>query len=191
MEPRITTTWQVLDERVVLDVGPWLTVRQQNVVLPNGDELHDYVLLDERDGCLVFAVTQDRRVILLEQYRHGRGEREIGLPSGFPDTGEDPLDAARRELLEETGYTGDDWSHLGSLFANSNRGRQLFHFYLVQNVSQIICPVLEASEQDIAMRLVSLDELEHLTMTNSGAIGMAPMVGILMGLTALRKGEKT
>jgi 8-oxo-dGTP pyrophosphatase MutT (NUDIX family) len=179
--------WTVSSERVVHERPPWLRVREQDVILPNGDELRDYVLLDERDGCLVLAVTSDGRAILLEQYRHGRGEREIGLPSGFLDGSEDPLNAARRELLEETGYAGDDWTHLGSLFTNSNRGRRLFHFYLAHGVEVAAPPTLESGEADIDAHLVPLRDLREWVAERNGDIGMAAMAGLLMGMAALER----
>lgn len=179
--------WRVLDERVVHDASPWVTIREQDVMLPNGDTLTDYILFDERDGCLVFAVTDQGRVILLEQYRHGRGDREVGLPSGFLDDTEDPLDTARRELLEETGYAGDHWTHLGSLFTDSNRGSQLFHFFLARDVAPIGSPDRGPGEVDIDVRLMSLDELTDYLVRSNGNIGMAAMTGILLGMAELER----
>jgi len=179
--------WQVIEERVLVDQPPWLTVREQDIKFPGGQILQNYILLDERDGCLVFAVTQDGRAILLEQYRHGRGTREVGLPSGFLDEGEDPLAAARRELMEETGYAGHNWTSLGALFTNSNRGRQLFHFFLARDVRLVQGPEREVSERDITISLMRLDELKAYLAQSNGDIGMAAMAGILLGLAELER----
>lgn len=181
------TGWQVLDERVLVEQPPWLTVKEQDVRLPGGQTLRNYIMLDLPDGCLIFAITPDGRALLLEQYRHGRGAREVGLPSGFIDGDEPPLETAKRELLEETGYAGDDWISLGALFTNSNRGTQLFHFFLARDVRPIRGPEREASERDITMRLKDLNELRAYLARSNGDIGMAAMTGILLGMAELER----
>lgn len=183
--------WTVSSERIVHERLPWLRIREQDVILPDGEMLHDYVLLDERDGCLVFAVTRGGQAILLEQYRHGRGEREIGLPSGYLESGDaDPLETAKRELLEETGYRTDDWMALGALFTNSNRGRQVFHFYLALDATKVAPPALESGEVGAVVRLMPAQGVEAWLGRVNGDVGMAATAGILLALASIRKGER-
>lgn len=183
--------WGVVSERVICDRRPWVLIREQDVMLPGGVLLHDYVLLDERDGCLIVAVTPDGQAIILEQYRHGRGEKEFGLPSGFLEAGDvDPLERAKQELLEETGYWSDDWQFLAHLFTNSNRGRQQFYFYLALDATKVATPAFESGESDITISLMPMQQLgEWLEKTNNN-VGMAATTGILLALAAMQKRDR-
>lgn len=182
------TSWQVVDERVIYDARPWVIVREQDLMLPGGEHLEGYVLLDERDGCLVAAVTTGGELILLRQYRHGRGEPETGLPAGFLEGDDaDPLETARRELLEETGHASDRWTSLGVLFTNSNRGRQVFHFFLALDAVPIAEQSLEPGEDDAELFLLPVEEVEAWLVSSNGDVGMAATAGILLALSAIRK----
>jgi ADP-ribose pyrophosphatase len=96
--------WRKLDERVVFDGHRRILRRRFR--LPDGAEA-DYDVKVEPDTVAVVALTDDEEVLLVREYRAGPEELLLELPGGAIDPGEDPLDAARRELLEETGYAGD------------------------------------------------------------------------------------
>ena len=66
---------------------------------------------------VILALNEENEIVLLEQYRHAVGQRILELPAGTLEPGEQPLDCAKRELLEETGYTAEVWQELGSLLA--------------------------------------------------------------------------
>ncbi len=95
--------WKVLSESVLLD-RKWLRVRQQRVLLPNGHVIDEFHLLDGASWAAVLPITDDGQVVLVEQYRHGLGRPSLELPAGVIEPGEPPESAARRELLEETGW---------------------------------------------------------------------------------------
>lgn len=98
--------WQVLSSRPAF-ASPWITVRQDVVRLPNGVELDDYYVVEQFDFVKIFAVTGDRQVIFVRQYKHGAAKVILELPAGFVEYDEGPAEAAVRELREETGYAAE------------------------------------------------------------------------------------
>lgn len=83
---------------------PWLTARCDKVELPDGRIIPEYYVLEYPNWVNVIAITKDGRFVMEKQYRHGLGVESIAIPCGVMEKGEDPLIAAQRELLEETGY---------------------------------------------------------------------------------------
>ena len=91
----------------------------RRVELPNGTIIPEYWISEYPPWVNVVAVTADERVVLIRQYRHGLGEVHFELPAGTTDPGDPSLEtAARRELHEETGYSGGSWSLLMTVSAN-------------------------------------------------------------------------
>ena len=87
-------------------------VRVDTCELSNGQVINPH-LLEYDDEIMIFALTQDREVVLIKQYRHGIQNVIIELPGGSVDQGERPLDAAKRELMEETGYGSNNFVQIG------------------------------------------------------------------------------
>jgi len=175
--------WQVLDRRPLLDRSPWLRLHDEHVRLANGVEIPNYVMLWEPDVALVFAVTADRRVPLVAQYRHGVRRVAVDLPGGYIDGGEDTLVAARRELAEETGYISDDWTHLGSLARNSGRGGQAVHLYLARDARPDGPRHLDHTE-DIEVRLTPLADVMGL-LEGGDILSVSSAAGVLWALRTL------
>ena len=150
--------WQVRTSRRVFAGGPVESVEVEHVVLPDGREIPDYYRVVLPDYALVFAVTDDRRVLLLRQYKHGIGRVCLGFPGGAVHRDEDPVRAAERELREETGYSASSWRPLGSHVTNANQRCNVAHLFVASGCSAVVAPTAPDVE-DPELLLVPLRDI--------------------------------
>jgi 8-oxo-dGTP pyrophosphatase MutT (NUDIX family) len=125
---------------------------------PRTDEEFDRLVLETPDWVNVVALTARRELVLVEQYRFGSGDVTLEIPGGVLDRGEEHGAAARRELAEETGYTGGTWRYLGAVQPNPAFHDNLCHHWLAEGVELTQGQGLDAGE-DIAIRTLPLDEV--------------------------------
>jgi 8-oxo-dGTP pyrophosphatase MutT (NUDIX family) len=173
--------WDVL-ESAYLSRKPWLTLRQDRVRLPTGAMIEEYFVLEYPAWVNVVAVTPDDRVVLVRQYRHGLGRVGIELPAGVVDPGDpSPEAAARRELLEETGYGGGTWNSLGVASANPATHSNLSYSFLAAGVQQVAPPAPEATE-DLRVLTASVAEVARLVEEGQvvQALHLAPLLKYLL-----------
>ena len=121
--------WEVLSKVSLLERRPWLSVYQEAVSLPDGRVVQDYYGIEMPSYTAVFAITDERQIIVLRSYRHALGEVMLNMPGGMVEEGEEPLAAIQRELLEETGYSAAEWTSLGNFIGNSSRGCGNYYFF--------------------------------------------------------------
>ncbi len=175
--------WQVLASNVLIDRRPWLRVIEQNVRLENGSVIEGYLVAETREYAEAFALTDDGRVPLVRQYKHGVGRLSYDIPAGYLDAAEEPLACAKRELLEETGYAAEDWQHLSSVVLDTNRGPARAHLFLARGARPVAAPHLDDTE-DLATQMHTPAEL--LAMVRSGEIdAIASVACIMLALDAL------
>lgn len=176
MKTKPTSLWQVLDDVEVYSSPPWINVHRQQVRLPNGrvvDGFHQIIL---PDYTIVAAQTADGKFVVERQYKHGIGTVSLLLPGGVIDHGEEPHNAAKRELLEETGYKADDWQEIGVYVSNSNYGCGRAHVFISRNARKITEPNSGDLED---MEIVLMDAPGLLRAVRSGkfmAIGSVAAV---------------
>src|SRR5258708_2832875 len=101
--------WKVISRREVLVIPRRIAVAVEEVELPDGRRVEDYVQFEIADFVVIFAQTVSNELLCLRQYRHGARRVGLELPAGRIDSPEGPIEAAQRELLEETGYRGSNW----------------------------------------------------------------------------------
>ena len=151
--------WKTKTRQTILDQRPWLLVENHTVELPDGRLIPNWPWIITPDYVNVVAVTTDERFVCFRQVKYGVEGTTLGIVGGFVEEGEEPIAAARRELLEETGYESADWIPLGSYRVDPNRGIAMGHLYLARQARYITprnADVLE--EQDLL--LLTHSELE-------------------------------
>jgi ADP-ribose pyrophosphatase len=155
----IMKPWKTKNRRTVLDQRPWLIVENHTVELPDGRLIPDWQWIITPDYVNVVAVTEDERFLCFRQVKYGLEGTTLSIVGGFVEEGEEPIIAARRELLEETGYESTDWTSLGSYRVDPNRGVAMGHFYLARQARYVIPPNADdLEEQEII--LLTRSEIE-------------------------------
>ena len=145
-KPVTVEPWQVLESKYSYR-DRWLAVKSDTVRVPNGTVLSPYHTLEFPEWVCAIALTPDREIVLIEEYRHGIERLSIELPCGTPDDdSEDVLDAMKRELLEETGYAAQEWHRLGSSTANTARQKNRVHSFLALDARQVAEPKTDPGE---------------------------------------------
>ncbi len=127
-------TEHTLSSEVIYN-GKLLHVRRDRVRLPDGGTAErEYV---KHPGAVVMIAVLDKGEIVFErQFRYPLGRDMIELPAGKIDPGEAPLETARRELLEETGYVADQWRHLGTMHLAIGYSNEHIEIYLARGLTQ-------------------------------------------------------
>lgn len=157
--------WEVLG-REYLYRRPWLTVRRDRVRLPTGAVNDEYYVLEYPTWVNVIAIDREGRFVMVEQYRHGLQEVFTELVAGVAEEGETPLEAAQRELLEETGYAGGTWRLNTVLSANPGSQNNLSYSFIATGVERVAEQHLDETE-DVAVRLLSRDEVLQLLRSDT------------------------
>lgn len=154
--------WHTKSKRVVYQ-NPWITVREDAVVFPNGRE-GIYGVVSMANTVAVIA-RREETICLIRQYRYTVGKDSWELPSGHVLSGEAPVQAGKRELREEAGLTAERWQDLGFVhpalgIINSRR-----HIFLAEDVQEV--PTRhEDSEYDMVVRWFSVPEINAMIQEN-------------------------
>lgn len=113
---------------------------------PRNNSLLKAVVLDAPEWVCIAAITQDKRIVTVRQYRFGVAHFTTELPSGLVHRGEPHREAAERELLEETGYTSSDWVYLGWVEPNPAYQNNRLHQWLARDARQTQATQLDEGE---------------------------------------------
>ena len=151
--------WNTKTRRTILDQRPWLVVENHAVELPDGRLIPDWPWIITPDYVNVVAVTADERFLCFRQVKYGLEGTTLGIVGGFVEEGEKPMQAARREMLEETGYESTDWIPLGSYRVDPNRGVAMGHLYLARQ-ARYVTPRNADDLEEQELLLLSRSEME-------------------------------
>jgi len=162
--------WDVLSSSYIFYHPPWAVFRKDHLRLSNGNEVPAYYVLEYPDWVNVLAITVEKQLVLIKQYRHAINEISFELAAGVIDEGESPLKAAQRELLEETGYGNGNWQPWVKLCANPATHNNYTHTFLATGLEKLQEQNLETTEE-IEVHLFSKKEV--LDLLNSNQIAQA------------------
>lgn len=158
--------WNISQERLEYTTKIFkLLIREMKLDSENVSA--DFAVIESADWINVLPITADNEVILVEQYRFGISAPTLEIPGGIIDAGEDPMESAKRELLEETGFAGGDWESLGSISSNPAIFSNFTHFFLCRNCEKVSGQNLDLNER-IHVHQIPMDEF--LQMVRDGVI---------------------
>lgn len=170
--------WRVLREERALSRPPWLEVWAESVGLPDGRCVEPYYRINQPDYTVVFALPRNHHVIGVWHYKHGPHAITLGLPAGYVNPGETAHEAARRELLEEAGYTATQWEFLGRFCVDGNRGCGWAHVFLAQDLTLDRTPDPDDLEELFLEELSFADLKSHLEEGRVLTLGAAAAVAL-------------
>jgi ADP-ribose pyrophosphatase len=162
---------------------PYFRVRRDTLRLPNGRIVNDYLVGELADYALAVAVTPARHVVLVRQWKQGVRRVTLELPGGMIDEGETAVEAAARELREETGFEAPTLEHLGSFDVDASKASTRGHVFLGVRAEHVHEPEPHEMEAPEVV-LTPLSTLPELI--DSGEIcGAASVAGLLQALRRL------
>ncbi len=164
MEPTNKDGWKL--ERS--EPGPGLKIfrtRFDYMRNPRNDKTETMIVLEGADAANVVAITPDRQILFVRQYRFGIGADTLELPGGGVNYAEPHADAAVRELEEETGYTAGSWQHLGTIPSNPVFMNCYVHHWLAK---EAVLSSIQKLDDGEAVEAVLLPEKEVLDKLMTG-----------------------
>ena len=153
--------WKILESKYLFP-----DIRIDKCELSNG-QIIEPIVLDYNAEVTTLALTKAQEVVLVREYRHGIQEIILQLPGGSVDESESPLEAAKRELLEETGYQSDNFIEIGQVNPNPSNYANTMYAFLALDVGQSPDRNLDEAEH-VELFLTSLDDL--ITMAKEGEL---------------------
>lgn len=157
-------TWTLLSSHYI-HKGPWATLRSDRCQMPGGHIVEDYYVLEYNNWVCVVAITEENKVLMVNQYRHAAGIVSLEIPGGVIDGDELPVQAVRRELLEETGYQFDDFELLCTLYANPATANNRTFCYLAKGGKKVQGQHLD-DQEEIIVEQYTIAEIKELLGDN-------------------------
>ncbi|MGQ9760070.1 MAG: NUDIX domain-containing protein [Candidatus Methanomethylicaceae archaeon] len=161
--------------------GKLIKVRVDHILLPGGKVTKREVIL-HRGAVAILGVDGDR-ILMIQQYRHAAGKVMWEIPAGTLEEGEDPLECAKRELIEETGYTTESLKELVHFFVAVGYSTEVIHIFLARGLKK----THPSPEEDEVIRtqMISFDDALKMVMANEiedaktiiGVLFLKDMVG--------------
>ncbi|WP_324757861.1 NUDIX hydrolase [Sphingobacterium thalpophilum] len=156
--------WKLLSSEYICK-EPWATLRKDTCELPDGRINDHYYVLEYPDWVNMVGITEQNELLVIKQYRHGAGMLSLEIPAGTMESGENPVDAAIREMLEETGYAFDHIEEIATLYANPATSGNVTYTYLMTGGRKVQEQALDDHEE-IDVYLVPLPEAKKMLLDN-------------------------
>ncbi|MCR5361762.1 MAG: NUDIX hydrolase [Bacteroidales bacterium] len=157
--------WKQLGKEYLIR-NRWITVRKDHVLQPSGLETDDFYVIERPRLVHVIAITEEGDFIFEKQYRYAINRDCLEICAGGIEPDETPMQAAQRELLEETGYAGGEWSLLSEYAVDPSNMTEISYSFLVKGVTKVSEQHLEKTET-IEVVLLSEDEVKQALINGS------------------------
>ena len=161
----MATSWKRLARKTLVDT-PFIKVHEDTVELPNGKVFDDYSVVKLGNPVIVIAVDEQQRVLFQHEYRYAHDKILTSVPAGMIDEGETPLQAAERELLEETGYTAESFDYIGELYEYPTKLEHSTYMVRANNIRKVAEPKLEDTEFIDSLELTPIGEIQDRISNN-------------------------
>lgn len=174
--------WERLERRVLVDQPPFLQVYGDRVKLPNGAIIENYTVTKKPDSVIVVATTPTSELVAIRSYEYAVDQTLLHLPAGHLSPEEKPVDRAKAELLEETGFSGGKFSYLGKLYDYPSKD---CHHHLVFRAKNVVPKAEQNLEptEFIKVNLIPLSNLRDLISGGafqvSSALAAISLAGII------------
>ncbi|HMH70304.1 MAG TPA: NUDIX hydrolase [Candidatus Saccharimonadales bacterium] len=164
--------WRTISSETIFE-NPWIKLVKDEVITPIGKP-GSYTILEAKPFVIVVAI-QDDQVVMIDQHRYPINRTTLEFPAGGIDGTENPLEAAKRELKEETGYEASDWEDVGQFYEIVSISRQPGHLFIARNLRNT--QEHEMAEDGISgCRLVKIQDLENMIANGSIVDALTPAV---------------
>lgn len=167
--------WQFISSKLAFN-NKWFKVRQDKVKLPNGKIINDYFVWPEENVVIIVPVTDQNKIVLVRQYKHAAGQIVIEYPGGYVEKNETPKQGAKRELLEETGYSCKKLTLLARLTNNPTKTSSIISLFLAKGIYPLKKSRNFLAEETEEIEILELSPKEVLGMVRSGKIWVSSAV---------------
>lgn len=184
MDKKELRIWETVSKKTILNHSKFLTVESHAIKLPDGQIIPDWAWVIIPSAVIVLAMTPDNKFLCFRQTKYAVEGTTLAPVGGMLEPNEEPLTAAKRELLEETGYEASEWVSLGSHILDPNRGVATMHLFLAVNAKQVTEPNSDDLE-DQELLFITQSELENALTAGEFKI-LAWSAVVAMSLNYLR-----
>ena len=176
--------WRTLSSRAIYR-NQWIALREDEVVRPDGAD-GIYSVVEMRPSCGVVAINQDDQIALVGQWRYVHDRYSVEIPTGGSEQAETPLEAAKRELTEETGLTARDWTALGTLDCSNGSTTEVAHMFLARDLTA--GPPVPQGDEQVELRWMPFADAVLAVM--DGKITEAVSVAAILKTELRRRNPK-
>lgn len=152
-------SWKRLKRKTLVDTK-FLKVFEDTVELPNGNVMDDYSVVQKPSFSMIIALDTENNLVTIDEYKYAVDQIIHTLPAGHINDGEQPLETAKRELREETGFTGGDWEYLGEYYDYPTKDLHRVHFVKAIGVTKTQETNFDPNE-DLKQRVIPITVLKE------------------------------
>ena len=171
-----TKEWKTLETKECFSALPWVKVVSDKIELPSKRIVEGFYRVQLPDYAMICARDEKGRYLLIRQYKHALKKMSLGLTAGCIAPHEAPFEAAKRELLEETGFTSERWIPMGSFVTDGNRGCCRANFFLALDVKKVAEPNVDDMEE---LETVFMTQEEVMSAIQNHEIPVLAAVSLL------------